>query len=147
MVFEIANPEGSEDTNIFVSVPNESKALFESQTLAIFPNARLIGRSNDYNIFNTAGVALGSSARLKESPAYPLQTAEHFGEDPMNVILNSFSKIPKSGAGASLQIIFKPKGSAYTDKYKKALENIKKGMKPKEAVSMLMQRVVKEEHL
>lgn len=137
MVFEIANPEGSEDTNIFVSVPNESKALFESQTLAIFPNARLIPRANDYNVFNIDGVALGSSARLKESGAYPLQTAENFGEDPMNVILNSFSKIPKSSAGAALQIVFKPKASVYTDKFKKALENIKKGMKPKEALKNL----------
>ncbi|MFZ2048949.1 MAG: DUF87 domain-containing protein [Minisyncoccia bacterium] len=134
MVFEMANPEGEEDASIFVSVPTDRKVLFEKQVLSIFPNARLIVRSKDYNIFNSTGVSVGSSLKLAESPAYPLLTAESFGEDPMNVILSSFAKISKFGSGAALQIVFKPKGKVYTEKFSRALEKIKKGEKPKEVL-------------
>ncbi len=134
MVFEIANPEGQEDANVFVSVPTDRKILFEKQVLSVFPNARLILKEKDYNIFSTTGVSLGSSLRLKESPALPLLTSESFGEDPMNMILSAFSKIPKIGYGAALQIIFKPRGKYYSEKFSKALDKIKKGENPKDVL-------------
>lgn len=134
MVFEIANPNGDEDTTIFVSVPTDKRELFERQILSIFPDARLHVREKDYNIFNDSGFSLGSSARLNSPSAYPLQTSEFFGEDPLNVILNSFSKIPKDGAGAAFQIVFRPKDNIYTDKLQKSLEKIKKGEKPEDVL-------------
>ncbi|MDB5266284.1 MAG: hypothetical protein JWN89_99 [Parcubacteria group bacterium] len=134
MVFEIANPDGEEDTAIFVSVPTDRKQLFERQVLSIFPTVRLNPRERDYNIFSDGGRAFGASANLASFGAYPLQTAEAFGEDPLNVILQSFAKIPKAGSGAALQIIFKPRGTSYTDSYQKALEKIQKGTKPEEAL-------------
>ncbi|MES2214294.1 MAG: TraM recognition domain-containing protein [Patescibacteria group bacterium] len=134
MVFEIANPDGEEDTAIFVSVPTDRKQLFERQVLSIFPTIRLNPRERDYNIFSDTGRAFGATATLSSSGAYPLQTAEAFGEDPLNVILQSFSKIPKTGSGAALQIIFKPRGTTYTDRYQKAVEAIQKGTKAKDAL-------------
>lgn len=134
LVFEIANPDGVEDTHIFASVPNILKELFSRQLLAIFPNAELVKRERDYNIFSEGSVSLSSVARLSSSPAYPLKTFEEFGEDPLNVILNGFSKIPAFRTGAALQVVFKPAGDTYAKKYQSALEQIKKGKKPKEAL-------------
>lgn len=134
LAFEIANPEGVESTHIFVSVPDTLKELFSRQLLAIFPNAELIDRKRDYNIFSEVGVALGATATLSASPAYPLKTFEEFGEDPLNVILNGFSKIPALNSGAALQIIFKPSGDVYTKKYQHSLKEIEKGKKPKEVL-------------
>jgi hypothetical protein len=134
MVFEIANPKGSEDTTIFISVPTDKRELFERHMLSVFPSARLHVREKDYNIFNQSGFALGSSAEESSSSAYPLQTAEFFGEDPLNIILNSFSKLPKDTAGAAFQIIFKPRGNVYTEKLQKAADRIKKGEDPKEVL-------------
>lgn len=134
LAFEFANPDGEEDTRAFVSVPENACEIFSKQLLAIFPKARLVERRHDYNIFNEFGTTLGASAALSASPAYPLQTLEAFGSDPLNVILNGFSKIPKDGAGAALQIIFKPVGETYTKKYEYALKQIMKGVKPKEAL-------------
>lgn len=134
LVFEIANPDGEEDTRAFVSVPEARIELFSKQLLAIFPKAKLIIREHDYNIFNEFGITLGATASLLSSPAYPLKTSDDFGSDPLNVILNGFSKIPKVGAGAALQIVFKPVGDIYTKKYQHALEKIEKGKKPKEAL-------------
>ncbi len=134
LVFEFANPDGEEDTRAFVSVPESRQELFSKQLLSIFPKARLIERKNDYNIFNEFGTTLGASASLSASPAYPLKTFDSFGSDPLNVILNGFSKIPKVGTGAALQIVFKPAGDTYTKKFESALKKIEKGEKPKEAL-------------
>ena len=134
LVFEFANPDGEEDTRAFVSVPESRQELFSKQLLSIFPKAKLIERKNDYNIFNEFGTTLGASASLASSPAYPLKTFDDFSVDPLNVILNGFSKIPKTGAGAALQIVFKPIGDIYTKKYEHALKEIEKGKKPKEAL-------------
>jgi hypothetical protein len=134
MTFEIANPEGMEDTRAFAAIPSSRKHLFEKQILSLFPDARLIERDRDYNIFNESGVTVGSSAQLSGPGAYPIKTFEEFGQDPLNVILNGFSKIPREGAGAALQIVFKPSKDTYNKKYQKALEDIKKGKDPKEAL-------------
>ncbi len=134
LVFEIANPDGEEDTRAFVSVSEARIELFSKQLLAIFPKAKLIPREHDYNIFNEFGMTLGATASLSQSPAYPLKTFDNFGSDPLNVILNGFSKIPKVGAGAALQIVFKPVGDTYTKKFENALKKIEKGEKPKEAL-------------
>ena len=134
LVFEFANPDGEEDTRAFVSVPESRQELFSKQLLAIFPKARLIERKNDYNIFNEFGTTLGASASLSATPAYPIKTFDSFGSDPLNVILNGFSKIPKTGAGAALQIVFKPIGETYAKKYAHALKEIEKGKSPKEAL-------------
>ena len=134
LVFEIANPDGDEDTHIFVSIPESRQELFSRQLLSIFPKARLIERLHDYNIFNEFGITISASASLSSSPAYPLKTFEDFGSDPLNVILNGFSKIPKVGSGAALQIVFKPVGDMYTKKFGYALKEIEKGKKAKEAL-------------
>ena len=134
LAFELANPDGEDETRIFVSVPENRHELFNRQLLAIFPKAQLIARKSDYNIFNEFGTALGASATLSSSPAYPLKTFEDFGSDPLNVILNGFSKIPKVGGGAALQIIFKPTTENYTKKIEHALKELEKGKKTKEAL-------------
>lgn len=134
LVFELANPDGEEDTRAFVSVPESRIELFSKQLLSIFPKAKLIERKNDYNIFNELGVTLGASASLTSSAAYPIKTFDNFSSDPLNVILNGFSKIPKTGAGAALQIVFKPVGDSYAKKYDHALKEIEKGKKPKEVL-------------
>lgn len=134
LVFEIANPSNEEDTRIFVSLPASKQELFSKQLLAIFPKAKLIARERDYNIFNEKGFAIGASASLSDDPAYPLKTFENFNADPLNVILNGFSKIPKNGTGAALQIVFKPSGYTYNKKYEKAIKKIEKGVSAKEAL-------------
>ncbi len=134
LAFELANPDGEEDTHVFVSVPESRQELFSKQLLSIFPKAKIVERKHDYNIFNEMGTTLGASASLSSSPAYPIKTFDDFGSDPFNVILNGFSKIPKVGAGAALQIVFKPAGDIYTKKYQYALKEIEKGKKPKDAL-------------
>ncbi len=133
---ELANANKTEEFIFYISVPDNKKELFEKQILSIFSEAKIIEKKDDYNIFNEQGVSVGSYARQDKNHIYPLKTYEEFDYDPLNVILNSFSKIDRDGEGASIQIIFRPVGEKYVSFYKKALKDFSKGMKLKEAIDM-----------
>ncbi len=133
---ELANAHKSEEFIFYISVPDTKKALFEKQILSIFPEAKIFEKKDDYNIFNEGGISVGSYAKQDSNHIYPLKTYEQFDYDPLNVLLNSFSKIDRDGEGAGIQIIFKPVGEKYTSFYKRALKDFSKGMKLKEAIDM-----------
>lgn len=134
-VLEIANGNGSEEFVFYVSVPDEKSNLFEKHLLSIFPTAKLVPRQHDYNIFSSGGAVAGSVAQLASSSALPLKTFEAFDHDPLNIILNSFSKIPRDGAGAAFQIVFRPEGEIYTKRYQGAVKQIQNGETGKEAIA------------
>ena len=136
IVLEIANSNGSDQFVFYVAVPNAHKALFEKQLISIFHSAKLAEVSSDYNIFNAEGVSLGSYLKPLSNPIYQFKTYEAFDHDPMNVILNSFSKIKKEGEGAAIQILFSPKGDYFNKKYEFAVEQIEKGVSTKEAINL-----------
>ncbi len=132
---EITSANGSDEIIFYVSVPDGKKSLFEKQILSIFPKAKLDEKADDFNIFAEGGVTLGAYAELAENPIFPLQTYEGFDHDPLNVILNSFSKIDRDGEGAALQFVFRPTNDFYIKRYKKALDEIMKGESVKEAIN------------
>ena len=105
---ELANPDKSEEFVFYISVPDTKRGLFEKQILSIFPDAKISEKKDDYNIFSERGVAVGSFAEQESNHIYPLKTYEEFDYDPLNVLLNSFSKISREGQGAAIQIIIKP---------------------------------------
>lgn len=134
---EIAMPEAGEEFSFYVSIPTEKSELFEKQILSVFPNAKVIEQKDDYNIFNENGISLSSVASYAEKPIYSIKTYEEFDFDPLNSLLNSFSKVDKVGEGAAVQIIFSGTGGdEILRKFKYALEEIKKGKPIKEAVNV-----------
>jgi len=133
---EIVEPHAGEEVVFYVATPNSKKDLFEKQLLAVFHSARVVEKKNDYNIFNNKAEIAASHATLASNPIFPLKTYEQFDVDPLNVILNAFSKLEREGEGASLQIVFKPVGDLFVDKYKYALEQIQKGTPLKEAIDI-----------
>ena len=133
---EIAVSDGADDIVMYSAVPESRKNLFEKQLNSIFPDAQIREQSNDYNVFVEGGVSVGASAYLAKEPAYPIKTYDQYDYDPLNIILSAFSKIEKTGGGAALQIIFKPRGDFYTKKFAKALENIRKGESTKKSLDI-----------
>jgi hypothetical protein len=137
---EIANANGSDQFVFYVAVPDSFKDLFEKQIISIFHNAKLTLVKDDYNLFNQEGASVGSVLEASENSIYPIKTYESFDADPMNSVLNSFSKIKREGEGAAIQIIFHPQFHGSTDYFKKkyewAIEQIEKGVKTKEAINM-----------
>ena len=131
---ELAVSNHSDEFIFYAAVPDGKKNLFEKQILSIFHNAKIIEKKDDYNIFNEAGVSVGSVANLSTYTVLPLKTYEQFDHDPLNVILNSFSKIDLHGEGAAIQIIIKPTKHDYIRDYKGVLKKVSEGEKLKEAV-------------
>lgn len=131
---EIANAEGSEQFIFYVSVPQTKKDLFEKQITSVFPGVKFSVDPNDYNIFNEEGVSVGGYITLKETALLSVKTIEDFDIDPLTVILNSFSKIQKTGEGAALQIVIKPSGDTYDKHFKHALSQFEKGVPLKESL-------------
>ena len=133
---EIANANHSEEVIFFASVPDSKKALFEKQFLALFTHAKIHEVPDDYNIFNEHGATAISYAVSGSKAIFPIKTYDEFEYDPLNVILNAFSKLKKIGEGASIQLIFQPAGDYYIKLYRGALEKLRKGTKTKEAIDV-----------
>jgi len=133
---ELAVADGSDEIILYAAVPDQKKDLFEKQLLSLFPTAQINEQKNDYNIFLTGGAQTASRGSLSRNAIFPLKTYEQFDYDPLNVILNAFSKIEKEGGGAALQIVFNPAGNFFVQKYKEALERIQRGVSLKEALNI-----------
>ncbi len=133
---ELANAVGSQEFIFYVSVPDAKRDLFEKQLLSIFPRAKITLMQNDYNIFNFLGATAGSIGSLARNDIYPLKTYEQFDYDPLNIILNTFSKLEQHGEGAAIQIVFNPAGDYYIEKYRQALSDIHKGVPLKKAIDI-----------
>lgn len=132
---ELAVANHNDDFSFNVAVHDAKKSLFEKQMLAIFHNAKIVEKKDDYNIFNEKGATVASYARSAKNSIWPLKTYDQFDHDPLNSILNSFSKIKTHGEGAAIQIVVKPQGESHTKRYKKTLDDIMKGEKISEAIS------------
>ncbi len=133
---ELAIPNFGEEYSFYASIPIDKRELFEKQISSIFHNARVSEKRDDYNIFNEQGRHAASHALSGKNPIFPLKTYKHFDHDPLNVVLNSFSKIDRVGEGAALQIIFNPVGDVIAKKYESALKAIQKGKSVKEAIDI-----------
>ena len=137
---ELAIPNYEDHFTFFVSVPTDKKELFEKQLLSVFPDVQMSERVNDYNVFSDSGATLSSVATLTENPILPLATYESFDHDPLNAIVNSFSKIDREGEGAAIQIVFNPKGGDVTlKKFKSALQKLQDGTPKKEVFASVAQ--------
>lgn len=138
---EIANANGSDEFIFYISVPSTRKELFEKQILSIFPNAHVHEHKDDYNIFNATGVSVASYATLSKHFLYPLKPYEEFDVDPLNSILNSFSKINRDGEGASIQLVVGARKDGYMKESEKALEKMRKGEKISDALKEIDQSI------
>lgn len=131
---ELALSNFSEQIVFYSAIPLEHSGLFEKQILAVYPDAKIREHREDYNPFNESGVSVASIATPGGDVAYPLRTFETFTQDPLNVLLSAFSKIKRDGEGVAVQFVIRPLGGSFNTHYKEALDQIKKGVKPKDAL-------------
>jgi hypothetical protein len=135
VALEIAVSDKSDDIVFYVAVPMIHVDLFEKQLFSLFPHASLTERIHDYNIFVEGGTSISSVALLQKHPIYPLRLADSFDADPLDVLLNAFSKIERDGGGAALQILFRKPHTDYLHTYRDVLKKVRDGMKVGDAIS------------
>jgi hypothetical protein len=134
--FEIANPAGASHTSLYMAVPKSRAELFEKQLTSIYPTVRLTQKQDDYNAFAEGAVLAAASATQAEKPIYSLRTSGTFTSDPLEVLLNSFSKLEATGEGAAVQYIISPQDHGLLKKYIRALEKIRSGVPMKKATKI-----------
>lgn len=133
---EIALEDNSDEIIFYVAVPTAHVDLFEKQLLSLFPRAVITEQQHDYNVFVDGGTSLVSLGQLKEHPIYPLRSYDSFDHDPLNVLLNTFSKIEREGGGAAVQFVLKPRQADYKGRFEQIVRRIEDGTKPKKAIAM-----------
>src|SRR3989338_4353104 len=130
---EVALSASSDEVVVYAAIPNKHLSLFEKQILAYYHDAKIREASDDYNIFNNEGESAGAYASLKERVVMPLKTYDNIDHDPMNTILNVFSKLKTQGEGAAIQLVVAPAGDKYVNEFHLILDDVKEGMSVKHA--------------
>ncbi len=130
---EVALGMDSDEVVIYAGIPNKHTSLFEKQVLAFYHDAKVREATNDYNIFNEGGASVGAYASFTERSVLPIKTYEEIDHDPMNTILNVFSKLKTKGEGAAIQLVVAPAGDKFINEFHKILDDVKDGMSVKHA--------------
>ena len=130
---EVALGNQSDEVVIYAGVPNRHVSLFEKQVLAFYHNAKVREVTDDYNIFNEEGGSAGAYATFSERAVLPIKTYDNIDHDPMNTILNVFSKLKKAGEGAAIQLVVAPAGNKFIDDFHRILDDVKEGMSVRNA--------------
>jgi len=130
---EVALGNQSDEVVVYVAIPDKHISLFEKQIMAYYHNAKINEVTNDYNVFNEGGSSVGAYATLSERVVLPIKTYENIDHDPMNTILNVFSKLKTTGEGAAIQLTIVPAGDKFINEFHMILDDIKDGMSVKHA--------------
>ncbi len=131
---EIALSNRSDDVVFYAAVPSGKAIIFEKQVLGFYPDAKVNEVTDDYNIFNAEGAAAGAVAKFRELEAFPIKTYDTIEHDPMNSILNVFTKLARDGEGAAIQLTIAPAGDGLIKKFTHILDRVKEGVSPHEAL-------------
>jgi hypothetical protein len=124
---EIGLPVVGKEIVFYAAVERKQSHLFEKLAQGLFPQAQISIKANDYNIFKPEGFSLGSFAKLKREEILPIRTYDKFESDPLQIIINTFSKLKDEGEGAALQIIVSPADERLIKKAKMVAAEIQKG--------------------
>lgn len=141
---EIALSNNNDHVIFYVCVPRDRGDLFEKITLGLYPHAKIEEVTNDYNVFNPTGGSAASFAKASHSDMMTIKTYDQFETDPIDLVLNTFSKLQTVGEGASIQFTVRPTGDRYVQQYGKVLDRLRKGEKLKDIDTAFIDDALKE---
>lgn len=130
---EVALGNQSDEVVVYAGIPNKHISLFEKQIQAFYHNAKIHEVAEDYNVFNEQGGSVGAYASFTERAVMPIKTYDNIDHDPMNPILNVFSKLQTEGEGAAIQLIVAPAGDKFINEFHMILDDVKDGISVKHA--------------
>lgn len=125
---EIALSENSDHFVFYTAVPTHKSELFEKQLLGVHMDAKIIEIPDDYNIFSENSSIKASYAVLKNHEVYPIKMYDSLDHDPLNIILNIFTKLKKTGEGAAIQFTICPEDEEIIKRFNLVLSDVKEGM-------------------
>ena len=136
---EIALSEGSDSFVFYAGVPSHKAELFEKQLLGVNLDAKVTEVPDDYNIFAENSSVAASYATLAHHDVYPIKLYDAIDHDPLNIILNVFTKLKKNGEGVSIQFAICPEDEEIIRKFHIIHADVKNGMSVRTASSVTRQ--------
>ncbi|MEJ0002019.1 MAG: hypothetical protein WDN09_02465 [bacterium] len=130
---EVALGNQGDELVIYAAVPRRHTSLFEKLVQSFYHNAKVNEVPDDYNIFHEGGGSAGAYAHFAERSVLPIKTYDAIDHDPMNTILNVFSKLKTTGEGAAIQLVVAPAGDKYINEFHMILDDVKSGTSVKHA--------------
>lgn len=132
---EIVLANNTDHIVFYAAVPSDKAPLLEKHVMGVHPKARMNEVPDDYNIFPEGrGGVSASYGKFKNYDIFPLKTFETFDHDPLNIIINVFTKLKRTGEGAAIQLVISPKDEDYVDHYHQVLKEVKNGTKVRDAM-------------
>lgn len=124
---ELAVSNGSTVASFYCAVHVDYAPLFEKIVLGVFPQAKVLERKDDYNIFHNHAITSTAYATSSTNTVLPIRTYADMQADPMTVLLSSFTRIQKENEGLALQILIRPAGEVFAKRYGTMLDDLRKG--------------------
>lgn len=116
----------------YVSVPVSMRQMIEQQLSAAYPDVYM-EEVEDYNIFQPAGVIVGSYLAFRRQNAFPVKTYVNLEKDPLNALTNILSKIPDKD-GAAFQFLVRSSYASWRKNGIQIASNMQQGMKLADAI-------------
>jgi len=110
--FEYAVIDGL--VHFYLVCPFDLVDHIEKQLTAFYPDA-YVEKIDDYNIFKPNSKVAGHYLFLEKPYSFPVKTIQRLTSDPLNIIINSLSKLGKE-EGAAIQIMVRPKADGWQKK-------------------------------
>ncbi len=117
----------------YITVPDTYRVHLEQQLSSSYPDAN-IDEVEDYNIFQSNSVVLGSYLKLKRESVFPIKTYRKLDRDPLNALTNTLSKVP-DGEAAAFQFIVRSSYGTWRNRGIAIASRMQQGMSLSEAVS------------
>ncbi len=132
---EIVLANNTDHIVFYAAVPADKASLLEKHVLGVHAKARLNEVPDDYNIFSEdRGGVSASYGVLKNYEVFPIKTFDTFDHDPLNILINVFTKLKRTGEGAAIQMTIMPNDEEYVDHFHHVLKEVKQGTSVKEAM-------------
>ena len=124
LTFEIVADAGT--ISFYLGVPKMFKELVEKQIYAFYPDA-FIEEVPEHNIYKEGFSYAAASLGLERDSIYPIKTYKGEMEaDPLNTLTNALSKLGEN-AGGIIQVIIKPRSSAWQKRARRILSELQSG--------------------
>ena len=133
---EVAVHHIGEEIHFYVVVPKESVDFVSRQIEGLWKEA-YVEMTDDYNIFNPAGINHGVYLKQKFSYALPIRTYIEANIDTFAPILSGLSRLNEISEGAAIQILAKPAPKSAKKSILNIIDQLKKGKKFEEIVGGL----------
>jgi hypothetical protein len=138
LTFEIATED--EQITFYTTVPTGLVDFIEKQITSQYPDA-VVEQAPYPNFFKRDGGVASAQLTLKKPNYFPIRTYPNLQVDGLSALTNALSKLTDQGAGAGIQILFRPIESK---KWIKQSHQVAKLMHQGKMVGSITEGVMKE---